>query len=138
MKKNKIKLFKIYSLILFLIIIIIFLLIGVVKYFFIYNQTKDEYDSVIFKINKEELMKKKIGEIQERNLTDTEVERNILERNMLQRPGEKIIELIDWFVNFKIEVVRSTTSILKLKNPEKNFLIFVIIKILNYVRNWRY
>jgi len=95
MKKNKIKLFKIYSLILFLIIIIIFLLIGVVKYFFIYNQTKDEYDSVIFKINKEELMKKKIGEIQERNLTDTEVERNILERNMLQRPGEKIIELID-------------------------------------------
>ncbi|HIP21832.1 MAG TPA: hypothetical protein EYG72_02700 [Candidatus Pacebacteria bacterium] len=70
-------------------------MIGVVKYFFIYNQTKDEYDSVIFKINKEELMKKKIGEIQERNLTDTEVERNILERNMLQRPGEKIIELID-------------------------------------------
>ena len=95
MKKNKIKLFKIYSLMLFLIIIIIFLFIGVIKYFFIYNQTKDEYDSVVLKINKEEEKQKKIIDIQERNLTDTEIERNILEKNMLQRPGEKIIELID-------------------------------------------
>ena len=95
MKNKKIKLLKIYSILIILVIITIFLVIGVVKYFFIYDETKWEYNSVMSKIDREKKVKKDIKNIQERNLTDTEVERDILEENMLQRPGEKIIELID-------------------------------------------
>ncbi len=95
MKREKNKLLKIYSITILFIIILVLLFTGVIKYFFIYNETKEKYKFIDLKIKKEEIKKEEIQESKERLKSNSEIERKILKKNMLKRPGEKIIELID-------------------------------------------
>jgi uncharacterized membrane protein len=95
MKHKKIKLFKIYFIISILVVITIFLLIGVVKYFLIYSDTELKYKNIKKEIAKERLNSEKNENFFKRNKFDKEIEKEITNKYMVKRPGEEVIELIE-------------------------------------------